>query len=264
MNQQELQAQLTQVEKSITDAEAMRGILSEAQLQATLAPLQQKKAELEAQLSGATYTASVSGSGAVAQGAGSTSVGERGVNVGSVSGSIITGDGSTSGGIHANKIEAENVVSGVQMVGGDAAEAAGLVDLAQALGSGSIKADSIEARNVVAGLQYIKDPNQATPAQLRQELASLQKQLAEAIAAGEMENAGDAADVQSALAVAETELAQPEPQGTRVVRHLKTATEILTTSAGAAQAAGKAGIALIKLAPVMAALYQIATRLFGG
>ncbi|MCZ7674124.1 MAG: hypothetical protein M5U34_46870 [Chloroflexi bacterium] len=153
---------------------------------------------------------------------------------------------------------------GCSLLGGEAAEAADLVDLAQAIGSGSIKADSIEARNVVAGLQYIKDPNQATPAQLRQELASLQKQLAEAIAAGEMENAGDAADVQSALAVAETELAQPEPQGTRVVRHLKTATEILTTSAGAAQAAGKAGIALIKLAPVMAALYQIATRLFGG
>ena len=60
------------------------------------------------------------------------------------------------------------------------------------------------------------------------------------------------------------DLAQAEPEGNRVVRNLKTATEILTTSAGAAQAAGKAGIALIKLAPLAAALYQIATHLFGG
>ncbi|MCZ7674125.1 MAG: hypothetical protein M5U34_46875 [Chloroflexi bacterium] len=43
MNQQELQAQLTQVEKSITDLEAMRGILSAAQLQANISALTTEK-----------------------------------------------------------------------------------------------------------------------------------------------------------------------------------------------------------------------------
>jgi hypothetical protein len=194
-----------------------------------------------------------------------TAIGERGVNVGgSVGGSIITGDSGSVGGIQAHTIEAEHVVSGVQQIGGEASQAADLVELAKALGSGSIKADSIKAKNVVTGLQYIADPAQATPDQLRQELARLQAQLAEAIAAGDFENAGDAEDAQADLTAAEAELAQPEPQGNRVVRKLKAVTEILTESAGAAQAAGKAGIALIKLAPVAAALYQIAAKMFGG
>ena len=264
MDKQTLQAQLAAVEKQLADLESLRGTLSPAQFQAMVAPLQEKKAELAAQLTGATYWAAVSGSGVVVRGVGSTAVGERGVNVsGSVGGSIITGDSGSVGGIQAHTIKAENLVSGVQQIGGAAADSADLVELAKALGSGSIKADSIEAKNVVAGLQFIADPSQATPDELRQEIAALQQQLAEAIAAGDFPNAGDAEDAQADLAAAEKELTAPEPQGSRVVRKLKAATEILTESAGAAQAAGKVGIALIKLAPVAAALYQIATTMFG-
>jgi len=261
VDKQTLQAQFAAIEKQLADLESLRGTLSPAQFQATIAPLQERKAELEAQLAGAA----AAGSGAVAQGSGATAVGERGVNVtGNVGGSIITGDSGRVGGIQAHTIKADNLVSGVQQIGGAAADSAGLVELAKALGSGSIKADSIEAKNVVAGLQFITDPAQATPDELRQEIAALQQQLAEAIAAGEFTNASDAEDVQSDLAAAEKELAAPEPQGSRVVRKLKAATEILTESAGTAQAAGKGDIALIKLAPVAAALYQIASRLFGG
>ncbi|MCA9873662.1 MAG: hypothetical protein KC441_08405 [Anaerolineales bacterium] len=261
MDKQTLQAQLAAIEKQLADLEPLRSTLSPAQFQATITPLQERKAELEAQLAGTA----VSGSGAVAQGGGATAVGERGVNVGgSVGGSIITGDSGRVGGIQAHTIKAENVVQGMQQIGGAAADSADLVELAKALGSGSIKADSIEAQNVVAGLQYIADPSRATPDELRQEIAALQQQLAAAIAAGDFANTGDAEDVQSDLAAAEKELAAPEPQGSRVVRKLKAATEILTESAGTAQAAGKVGIALIKLAPVAAALYQIAAKLFGG
>ena len=244
----------------------MQGILTADQFAAVLTPLRQKESDLLSQLgvsiSGLT---AITESGAVAQGDHSIAVGERGVNVGGdVGGDIITGDSGSVGGIQAHTIKAENVVQGMQQIGGAAADSADLVELAKALGSGSIQADSIEAKNVVAGLQYIADPSQATPDDLRQEIAALQQQLAEAIAAGDFANAADAEDVQSDLAAAEKELVAPEPQGSRVVRKLKAATEILTESAGAAQAAGKVGIALIKLAPVAAALYQIAAKLFGG
>ncbi len=96
MDRPAIQAQLAQLNKNIVNLEGMTATLSAAQLQAALAPLHQKKAELEAQLAGTTYAAaaSVSGSGAIAQGDGATAVGERGVNVsGDVQSHIITGDG---------------------------------------------------------------------------------------------------------------------------------------------------------------------------
>jgi hypothetical protein len=90
----------------------------------------------------------------------------------------------------------------------------------------------------------------------------LKQQLAEAIAAGEIDKAGDAEDVQADLIEVETELAKTEPQGNRVLRKLKSVTDILTESATVAQKAGKVGLAIIKLAPVAATLYQIAVNLF--
>lgn len=96
MDKSEIQQQLTEIKKQIANLEGMGGVLSADQLQAALAPLRQKKAELESQLAGATYSAAVSGSGAIAQGVGNTAVGERGVNVdGNVGGPIITGDSNT-------------------------------------------------------------------------------------------------------------------------------------------------------------------------
>ena len=263
MSKEALQTQLAQVEKQLADMAGLQDTLSPEQFQAATSPLQEKKAELEAQLSGTTYSATTSGTGIIVQGTGNTVVGERGVHVGgNIEGSIITGDGSTVGGIRAHTIKADNVVQGMQQIGGKADEAAQLVQLAQALSQGSISANSIEAKNVVAGLQYIADPTQATTEQLRQEVAHLKSQLAEAIAAGEMDAAGDAEDVQNALDEADTELAKPEPQGNRIVRKLKSVTDILTESATVAQKAGKVGVAIIKLAPVAATLYQIAVNIF--
>jgi len=53
--------------------------------------------------------------------------------------------GMAAGGIRAGRIEAENVVSGVQVQGGSAADAAGLAQLAQAIRRGDITADQIAA-----------------------------------------------------------------------------------------------------------------------
>ena len=209
--------------------------------------------------------AAVSGSGAIAQGTGAKAVGERGVLVeGNVEGSIITGDQGRVGGIRANRIEAENVVAGLQQLGGDLTAAASAVALAEALSQGTITAGSIQARNVVAGFQYIADPAQATAEELRQEVARLRQQLAAALAAGEVAATADVADAQEALAKAETELAQEQPHGRRIVRKLKEAADILTAGAKASDAARQAGQALLKLAPVAAALYQIASQLFAG
>lgn len=261
MNEQKLQSELEKVENAIAAQETLRGTLPDAQIEATLAPLRQKREALAAQLA----QAGVSGSGAVAQGADSKAVGERGVMVGGdVGGSIITGDQSEVGGIRAHRIDAENVVQGMQQLGGDLGSAADAAALAEALSRGSISADSIQAKNVVAGLQYIADPNQATPEQLRQEVAALKQQLADAVAAGAAAADADVADAQEALSKAEDELAKTEPHGGRILRKLKEAADILTESAKATDAARKAGQALVKLAPVAAALYQIATKLFGG
>ena len=89
------------------------------------------------------------------------------------------------GGIHARHIEADNVVSGVQMQGGDAQIASSLIQLAQSIRQGKISAEEIKARNLVSGLQYIADPAQASVEDLRRELLALRTQLEEAIAAHE-------------------------------------------------------------------------------
>ncbi len=262
MNQTDIQAALDKIKQAIATQEALRGTMPDAEVETQLAPLRQKQAELQAQLPESSQTAVT---GAVAQGSGAKAVGERGVMVGgNVSGSIITGDQGTVGGIRANKIVADNVVSGMQQLGGELSNAAAAVALAEALQGGSISADSIEAKNVVAGFQYIADPAQATPDELRQELAALKQQLAAAIASGEVEAAGDVEDAQDALDKAEAELAKDKPQGNRIVRKLKEATEIFTQGAKATDAARGTAVALAKLAPVAAALYQIAAKLFGG
>lgn len=212
----------------------------------------------------APTTVTATDSSAAAVGQGNVVVASRGVHVGgNVGGSVITGD-SSQGGITARTIKADNVVQGIQQLGGGLSGASGLVKLAEALSQGRIAADSIEAKNVVAGFQYITDPSQATPDELRQEISQLRQQLEKAIRDGELAATGDVTDAQEALEKAEKELAQEKPEGGRVVRKLKEVTEVLTQSARVAEAAGKVGVMVIKLAPIAAALYQIAQKLFGG
>jgi len=172
--------------------------------------------------------------------------------------------GNEQGGIHARRIEAENVVSGVQFQGGDAQTAAAFVQLAQAIRRGDIRAEEIKARNLVSGLQYIADPAQATVEDLRRELLALRTQLEQAIASEEFSDTADAQDAQASLATAETELAKPVPNGNRVLRKLDEFSQIITRTAETADAAGKLGALVIRLAPVAATLWQVAQHLFGG
>jgi hypothetical protein len=79
----------------------------------------------------------------------------------------MTTNSNEQGGIHARRIEADNVVSGTQIQGGDTQSAAALVSLVQAIQRGDISADEIKAHNLVSGLQYIADPTQVTIEDLR-------------------------------------------------------------------------------------------------
>jgi len=161
-------------------------------------------------------------------------------------------NGNEPGGIHARRIEAENVVAGVQIQGGDAQTASSLIQLAQSIRRGKISAQEIKARNLVSGQQYIADPAQASVEDLRRELLALRTQLEEAVAA------------QDSLATAETELTKSQPNGNRVLRKLDELSQIITRSAQTADAAGKLGALIIRLAPVAATLWQVAHHLFGG
>ena len=71
------------------------------------------------------------------------------------------------GGIHARRIEADNVVSGFQIQGDGGQSSAALVQLAQSIRQGDIRDDEIKARHLVSGLQYIADPSQASVDDLR-------------------------------------------------------------------------------------------------
>jgi hypothetical protein len=172
--------------------------------------------------------------------------------------------GSEPGGIHARRIEADNVVSGVQIQGGNAQTASSLIQLAQSIRQGTISAEEIKARNLVSGLQYIADPAQASVEDLRRELLALRTQLEQAVASQEFADPADAEDAQDSLATAETELAKPQPNGNRVLRKLDELSQIITRSAETADAADKLGALVIRLAPIAATLWQVAQHLFGG
>ncbi len=176
----------------------------------------------------------------------------------------MTTNSNEQGGIHARRIEADNVVSGTQIQGGDMQSAAALVQLAQAIQRGDISADEIKARHLVSGLQYIADPTQVGIDDLRRELAALRTKLEQAIAAQEIPEAADAEDAKESLTSAVVELAKSQPHGNRVLRKLDEFSQMVTRSADTAQAVGKFGAMVIQLAPVAATLWQVAQKLLGG
>lgn len=206
--------------------------------------------------------------------AGSVNVAERGVAVGgNNTGNIITGNGNViadsaegiqTGGIRAGRIEAENIVDGMQIKGADAQSAEALVSLARQIRSGGISANEIKAKNLVSGLQFISNPDEPKADELLREISVLKEKLREAVAAGEIDDPRDAGDAKDSLEKAETEIKAPEPSGRRIVNGLSEASEILTRSAETLQAAGKVKAKVLELAPYAASLWQMATGIWGG
>ena len=172
--------------------------------------------------------------------------------------------GKTTGGIQAKRIQSENVVRGTQVVGFDAEQAARLIGLARDIQAGTITADDIIATNVVEGLQVIGRTGQPpTQDQMRSEIAALRQQLDAAIAAGAIQDPGDAADAKQAVERAEEEVAKPKPVGERIAKNLEKTSSILTKVSGAVDKLGDVGNSLVKLAPIASALAAVAVHMFG-
>jgi hypothetical protein len=166
-------------------------------------------------------------------------------------------------GIHAKRIQADNVVSGIQIQGGDPAQSAHLVQFAQAIRRGEVSAEDISASSIVSGLQYIADPATAGIDDLRRELTAFRAKLDQVIAAQELPTKDDEQDANESLRLAEAELAKSQPNRQRVLRKLDEVNVIVTKSAEIAQASGKIGAFVVQLAPIAATLWQIAYRVLG-
>jgi hypothetical protein len=162
------------------------------------------------------------------------------------------------------RIEAENIVTGPQVQGADAETARSLLALAREIESGSVEAvQDIIAKNIVTGFQYVgqggSTPNQE---QFRQELAALRTHLAQAVQAGEIAEAYDAEDAQKAVDRAIEQSQAQQPAAEKITPHLDSAVKIINKAATAAESVGKFQAAVIKLAPVAAALGRLASVIF--
>lgn len=172
-----------------------------------------------------------------------------------------THTGSVSAG---GKIEADNIVTGVQVQGTDAETARELLTLARELESGSVEAvQDIIAKNIVTGFQYIGQGG--TPPnleQFQQELAALREKLAEAVKAGEIADVYEAEDAQKAVDRAVEQTQAQKPAADKITPQLDRAAKIINQAATAAESAGKLQAAVIKLAPIATALYRLASMIF--
>jgi hypothetical protein len=170
-----------------------------------------------------------------------------------------------TGGVRAGgKIESENIVTGIQVQGGNAETARGLLALAREIESGSVEAvQDIIAKNVVTGFQYLgqggTEPNLE---QFQQELAALRERLAQAVKAGEIADGYDAEDAQKAVDRAVEQSQAQQPAADKITPQLERAAKIINQAATAAESAGKLQAAVIKLAPIATALYRLASLIF--
>ncbi len=128
----QLKNELQKLQSAIQSQKGLKGMISDEVLDGILRDLESRKQDLENRL------ARLSGSGAVSSGNAATAPGKHGIAVGSdVHGSVlisgnhntVAGNGSTiirTGGIHANVINAVNVVNGVQVNEGTKKQGAGI------------------------------------------------------------------------------------------------------------------------------------------
>ena len=101
--------------------------------------------------------------------------------------------------------------------GGEASAAPDLAEAQSRLRTGSITADeTIEADTVAVGYVYIADPAQATPDDVRQEIARLRRQIEELLSQGTAANQGDAEDARDAMRKADESIARATASARRV------------------------------------------------
>jgi hypothetical protein len=166
-------------------------------------------------------------------------------------------------GIRARRIEADNVVDGVQVVG-EVSETRELVALAREVISGGIDVDDLCARNVVTGLQIIRDPSRATVTELRREVLALESRLLAIQPGPDAEVTAELAAARGDVATARAELEGAQPDAGVVLPRLRSAAELVTTVADTTEAAGRTVEGIATIATALAAVGAIAARVLGG
>lgn len=127
--------------------------------------------------------------------------------------------------------------------------------IGSAVGSGNVQAENIAGRDIIIG----QEPQ--TKQAFQDQLAALEALLKQAVDNGELDT--DVAEsVQEDVASAVKEADKEEPSATRLTGKLAYVQDVLEKSAGVAQAAGKVGSAVLKAAPIVAALVKAASVLF--
>jgi hypothetical protein len=172
-----------------------------------------------------------------------------------------------SGGVRAGRnIQAESInVSSVEVRGADAQTAQAMLALARDLQSGGVEAgQDIIARTINVGVFRYLGQGSGDPSreQFQQELAALREQVRQAIAAGEIADEEEAEDAQTAAERAEKQATAEPPAPDKLSKNLERLTQILTQAGQTAQAAGKFGASVIKLAPIAAGLKRLVEILF--
>ena len=126
------------------------------------------------------------------------------------------------------------------------------------VGGGQFQAHNVAGGDIILGGQPIPQ----TRDEFDKLLTELKELLAQAVQAGEIENERDAEAAVEDLQDAEAEAEAEEPRSSRLKRYLENVAETLEGSAQVATAAGKVGQAVIKAAPIAAALVKLAQVVF--
>lgn len=159
------------------------------------------------------------------------------------------------GGIFANKIEAENVVSGLQAKNSTFTSEE-LLNISKGLLTNRISADEIRGKNIVSGIQLLNSEPKNV-----EELLGEVKKLREQIILLENQEGINKSQVVENLNKAESELSQNNPSGPKVLDSLEKTAKVLTVGADIAQAAGNLGSQIFKLATIASVLWKLATTL---
>ncbi len=169
----------------------------------------------------------------------------------------------SGGTVRARSIKARNV-AGVRIQGADAETAARLAGAGVAgTGiAGQVVAEEIDADNVT-GLQLRGRSEVENLEELRRDVAALRRTIEQLVAAGAAGDSAAAGEARDELATASDELAGPRPAGDVILPKLERAAEILDQSARNAEAAGKLGTSLDRLAPAARALWHAASTWLG-
>ncbi|MCB8982656.1 MAG: hypothetical protein H6659_02420 [Ardenticatenaceae bacterium] len=125
-----------------------------------------------------------------------------------------------------------------------------------AIGGGSVQAENIAGRDIIIG-QIPQNREE-----FNDQLAALRQLLEQAVANGEIPDERDAADVVEDVNDALAEAQSDEPRTSRLKRYLENTAEVLDGAAKTATAAGKVGLAVLKAAPIAAALVKAVQVLF--